>query len=166
MKKLIALVLALVCAISLIGCSAGEQVKTDGGTLRTPVEYTSNDANPNQWGIALEVDNVTASGLTIICTQSGGNPSGGLQTGCDYVVEECIDGSWYKVDYIIDAYNVAWPAEAWIIPMNDSVAWDFNWEYLYGELAAGEYRIGKDIMDFRGTGDYDIARGYAEFVIQ
>lgn len=162
MKKSIAFVLVLVCMLSITGCAS----KTDVIAYRTPAETTPNDANPNQWGVTLEVDNVTANGLTMICTQSGGNPSGELQTGSDYVLEECINGNWYKVEYIIDEYNVSWTAEARIIPMNDSVSWDFNWEYLYGELAAGEYRIGKDIMDYRNPGNYDIARGYVEFVIQ
>ena len=162
MKKLIAFVLAFVCLFAITGCVS----KSDAITSRTPAETTPNDTNPTQWGVTLEVDNVTASGLTMICTQSDGNPSGELQTGSDYVLEECIDGSWYKVEYIIDEYNVSWTAEARIIPMNDSVAWDFNWEYLYGELSAGEYRIAKDIMDYRNPGNYDIARGYVEFVIQ
>ena len=165
MKKLIVLVVALVCVTSLISCSASEQAKTGKGQTRTPVENTPDDETLNQWGITLEVDNVTANGLTIICNQFDGKPSGELETGCDYVVEECIDGSWYTVDYIIDAYNVAWTAEAWIIPLNDSVEWEVKWEWLYGELPAGKYRIGKDIMDYRAPGDYNIARGYVEFVI-
>ena len=42
--------------------------------------------------------------------------------------------------------------------------WDVRWDWL-GELPAGEYRIGKKIMNFRGTGDYDEEMVYAEFAI-
>ncbi len=49
--------------------------------------------------------------------------------------------------------------------MNDSCEWDVNWEWLYGVLAEGKYRIGKEITDFRDTGDYDSAIYYAEFEI-
>ena len=31
----------------------------------------------------------------------------------------------------------------------------FEWEYLYGSLAPGFYRIVKGFMDVRGAGDYD-----------
>jgi len=55
--------------------------------------------------------------------------------------------------------------EAWIIPMNDSVEWNVDWEWLYGQLSPGTYRIVKEIMNFRGTGDYDKAEYYAEFTI-
>lgn len=34
-----------------------------------------------------------------------------------------------------------------------------------GELSAGRYRIGKEFMDFRKTGDYDKEICYAEFEI-
>ena len=36
---------------------------------------------------------------------------------------------------------------------------------LYGELSPGSYRLGKSVMDFRGTGDYDQRDYYAAFVI-
>ena len=62
--------------------------------------------------------------------------------------------------------EVGWTAEAWIIPMNDTVEWEVDWEWLYGSLTEGRYRIGKEIMDFRGTGDYDKEMHYAEFEIK
>jgi len=33
--------------------------------------------------------------------------------------------------------------------------WKVDWSWLYGSLDTGEYRIVKDILDFRKTGDYD-----------
>ena len=42
----------------------------------------------------------------------------------------------------------------------------WNWEWLYGELPEGNYRIAKEIMDFRETGEYDTAIHYAEFRIE
>ena len=55
---------------------------------------------------------------------------------------------------------------AWIIPINDSCEWEINWEWLYGQLPAGKYRVGKEIMDFKGPGDFEKAVYYAEFVIE
>lgn len=52
-----------------------------------------------------------------------------------------------------------------MIYTNGATEWEVNWEYLYGELPAGEYRIAKKINDFRGTGDYDTYTYYAEFTI-
>ena len=47
--------------------------------------------------------------------------------------------------------------------MNDRVEWEVNWIELYGELSDGNYRIGKVIDDFRGSGDYDEKTYYANF---
>ena len=32
---------------------------------------------------------------------------------------------------------------------------NINWKYGYGELKPGYYRLKKEFMDFRATGDYD-----------
>lgn len=117
----------------------------------------------SEWGIELQVTNISSEGLTMECTQSGGNPSGELQTGSYYVVEKKTDGGWEELSYLPE--NVGWTSEAWMIPKNDTVAWEVDWEWLYGELPAGDYRIGKEIMDFRGPGDYDKQMVYAEFGI-
>lgn len=66
--------------------------------------------------------------------------------------------------YVIDG-EIGWTSEAWMIPMNSEREWEANWEWLYGKLPAGTYRIGKEIMDFRGSSDYDIAVYYVEFNI-
>ena len=62
-------------------------------------------------------------------------------------------------------YERAWTDDAWIIPMNDGVEWEVNWKELYGELSVGYYRIGKNIIDFRDTGDYDEETYYANFEV-
>jgi hypothetical protein len=40
-----------------------------------------------------------------------------------------------------------------------------DWNWIYGSLDAGEYRLVKDISNFRGTGDYDTYYLAAEFTI-
>ena len=114
------------------------------------------------WGITLSAKNVTSTGLTIVCEQAGGNPTGELQTGSYYILETLQDGTWNEVDCIA---QVAWTSEAWIITQDSTVSWDVDWEWLYRKLSPGIYRIGKNIMDFRGAGDYDSKMFYAEFAI-
>jgi len=36
---------------------------------------------------------------------------------------------------------------------------------MYGELAPGEYRIGKSVLDLRGSGDFDKYMVYAHFIL-
>ena len=43
--------------------------------------------------------------------------------------------------------------------------WNIEWDWLYGSPDTGEYRIVKDILDFRSRGDYDQYKLAAEFTI-
>jgi len=115
------------------------------------------------WGVTLTAENITSTSVTIKCIQSGGNPTGELQTGSWYILETWTkEKGWIQMPYIIDG-EIGWTSEAWIIPMNDTCEWKVNWEWLYGAVPSGKYRIGKSIMDFRGSGDFDTATYYAEF---
>ena len=115
------------------------------------------------WGIALSVKNITLSGLTLVCTQSGGEIKGEINTGEDYFLEVMTDNGWEKVPTVIEDY--AWDSIAYMVTLDGTTVWDVNWSWLYGELENGTYRLGKGFMDFRETGDYDTAVFYAEFVI-
>lgn len=119
------------------------------------------------WGLTLSVRDVTPTGLTLVFTQSGGAPTGMLQTGSPYWLEADEGGVWEAVPELPleDGVERGWHSIAYLIPMNDSVEREVNWQYLYGELPAGTYRIGKEIMDFRESGDYDQRNYYAEFSI-
>ena len=119
------------------------------------------------WGLTLSVRDVTPTGLTLVFTQSGGAPTGMLQTGSPYWLEVDEGGVWEAVPELPleDGVERGWHSIAYLIPMNDSVEREVNWQYLYGELPAGTYRIGKEIMDFRESGDYDERDYYAEFTI-
>ena len=157
MKKLIALVLALVCVLSVVGCSS----ETDGDAI----ENDQNDEMTSKWGVILEAENVTANGLTIVCNHSGGENVAELSTGSYFVIQKSEETGWGDVEYLPQEYELVWTAEAWMIQKEGATQWDVNWEWLYGELPAGEYRIGKEIMNFRGAGDYETEMLYAGFVI-
>lgn len=131
------------------------------GISRTPATHAYQDS----WGVKLTVKNITPSGLTIVCEQQDGEPTGELNTGSYYGLEGLRDGEWVAVDLLPMEGELSWTAEAWMIPANAETEWDVNWSRLYGELPAGTYRISKSVMDFRGTGDYDTKTYYAGFDI-
>ena len=131
------------------------------GISRTPATHAYQDL----WGVKLTAKNITPSGLTIVCEQQDGEPTGELNTGSYYGLEVLRDGEWVPVELLPMEHELAWTMEAWAIPANEETEWDVNWSRLYGELPAGSYRIGKSIMDFRGTGDYETKTYYAGFDI-
>jgi len=124
------------------------------------------DNRQEGWGIELQTKNVTPSGLTIVCEQIGGENVFELNTGSYFVIQKLEETGYINVEYLPQEYDIAWTAEAWIINKDATTTWDVNWEWLYGKLPAGEYRIGKEIMNFRGPGDFDQEIIYAHFEIQ
>lgn len=208
MKKLIALVVSLVCVLGLVGCNtermetpadrtvnldeterenAEETIIYNGkeylkselcdATLRwlelSEQERMLSSYMPPEfmifeetWGITLNAENITSTSVTIKCTQSGGEPTGELHTGSWYILENWTqENGWMEMPYIIDG-EIGWEDVAWVVPMNDTCKWEINWEWLYGKLPDGKYRIGKEITDFRATGDYDNTVYFVEFEIE
>lgn len=168
MKKWITLILALTCVFALAGCRKGAAYETNSGARSENAQLGQEsepipDAPEATWGVTLTAENVTSTGLTLVISHSGDAPDGELDTGSPYWVEKWQDDAWVSLE---DGAERVWTMEAWLIPVNDSREHEVKWENLYGELPVGQYRIGKEIMLFRGTGDYDEQNYYAEFVIE
>ena len=123
------------------------------------------EENPKKdWGITLSAANVTGDGLELTIQQSGGYPTGELLYGSEYKLMVWQDDAWKMVPPIID--NYAWTQEAYFIPMEGTVSCEIDWNWLHGTLPAGKYRLIKEIMDFRGTGNFDTEEYYVDFEIQ
>ena len=73
------------------------------------------------WGITLEAENITPTGIVLKCTQSGGDPAEQLQTGSWYIVERWTqEYGWREVDHVLKG-ELVWTMEAWSIPANDTL---------------------------------------------
>ena len=153
MKKVIAIAMAVLVMLALVSCNERDLPLID------TTEDPSVDTDP--WGITLSIKDITNKGLTLVCSRRDGNATGELQTGSPYFLEVYDDGGWISVE-AIDDENVTWTMIAISIP-EGRTEWQINWESIYGELAAGRYRIGKEITDFRGPGDFEKQMYYAEF---
>lgn len=142
---------------------ANELLNERGGQSQNAGEADAGDEGFPNWGLTLSVKEVTESGLTLVCTQSGGELTGELQTGSDYkliVLKE----AWEDVPTIIEDYG--WTAEAYMIAKDDVTEFEIKWEWLHGKLPAGTYRLVKGFTDFRESGDYDNFVYWTEFVIK
>lgn len=141
------------------------ETEESGGDLPAEPDHgTEGDAGTI--GLTLLAEDVTPTGLTFVCRQSGGTVTGELDTGADYWLEVLEDGQWKDwseaTGYVVD---VIYDDVALIINQEGESKWEFDWSNSYGTLPEGQYRIGKEFMDYRGPGDYDVYVGYAEFAI-
>ena len=156
MKKLL---LILITILMFCSCTVSEQ-NTETQENKNEPEIFEN-AEQDDWGITLSVTDVTPTGLTVVFKQSGGNPTGELMTGSYYR----LDNKDKELAFIVEG-DVAWTAEAYMIQKDEEIKMQVNWQWLYGTLEPGTYKIFKGVMDFRGPGDFDEREYSAEFTVE
>lgn len=103
---------------------------------------------------------VSSTGLTVTFVNKS-NRNGVY--GEYFVLEKKSNGRWDQVPTVINNYgftDIGYP-----LPPGSRRDWSADWSWLYGSLDRGEYRIVKEILDFKGTGDFTKHYLSAEFTI-
>ena len=151
MKKLLALILTLtvMCALAACGADKGETHGAEGWA--------------KDWGITLSVREVSPTGLTLTCTQSGGIAEGSLETGSAYTIEKYENDHWVEVKPQGEAI---WDMMAHLIASDTTTEWTIDWSWLYGELSPGTYRISKTVVDFKESGASESQIYFVDFEIK
>jgi len=90
--------------------------------------------------ITTNITNISLTGATIIIKDTNKNP---YTYGQWYKLEKQVNGIWYEVKPIID--NYAFNDIGYIPNENNEVKFVIDWEWLYGELPQGSYRILKQV---------------------
>lgn len=122
------------------------------------------DTEADDIGLSMRIDNVSRAGAKLFFVQSDGNPKGDLEYGDDFIIEKNLAGEWTEAPIVV-AGNYGFNSIAYQIAKNEVTNFEIDWKWLYGELEPGEYRIGKEIMDFVETGSYDKYMLYIHFII-
>ncbi|WP_228550169.1 immunoglobulin-like domain-containing protein [Salinibacillus xinjiangensis] len=104
---------------------------------------------------------VSSTGLTVIFEN---NSDKQCVYGEEFWLEKKIKGNWYQVPIALDG-NYGFNSIGYNLDPSDVKEWTVDWDWLYGSLDPGEYRIVKDILDFRKAGDYDKYYLTADFTI-
>ena len=178
MKTITAMIISCICLLGLLaGCSrpSDETALTDQASdKKASVDQASDEADDHEvntctvndfGGAAMRVleDTVSPAGLTVEITSTNDNE---CIYGSWYSLETCIDDVWYVLPYAYDGEGeIGWTAEGYSVNKGESREDVIDWAWLYGELEPGQYRIVKDILDFRETGDFDKYYLAAEFSI-
>lgn len=130
MKKILLILIAL---LIFTGC---EKEKVAAEDPKIPLE----EKYSNNWTIEMTVSDVTPTGLKGKITHLGDPVR--ATTGSMYSLEKLVDGEWTEVDALCEPL---WYLLAYHIPLNDSYEFEENWEWFYGTLPSGHYRIVKDV---------------------
>jgi len=129
----------------------------------TDWEPTKYETVNNFDGVTMTVKEGTASSTGLKVTFKN-NSSSQCIYGEFFWLEKKINGRWYQVPVVIDG-DYAFSLIGHDLASGADGEWAADWDWLYGSLGTGKYRIVKDILDFRGTGNYDTYYLAAEFTI-
>ncbi len=118
---------------------------TEGGVW----EYTP-ESEDAEIGVSMDVSNITPSGATVHFYRFDTEGSGELSYGESFTLEMDNDGKWEEVPVITE--NAAFNDIAHIIPANETCEIQTDWEWLYGTLTPGTYRIRKTVLNGKDNG--------------
>ncbi len=118
------------------------------------------DAN---WGLNIDVKNISNTGLTMLFNMTTGSPNGGLTRSDWYVIERKDGDQWIALETLDK--NHLWKSDGYVLNDNTSTELPIDWSELYGILPSGEYRIGKLITERFYSGGYRTNVLYTEFKI-
>jgi hypothetical protein len=105
---------------------------------------------------------VTATGLTLLFENSSDKQ---YTYGDPFLLEKKMHGKWYQVPIEMEE-NYGFNDIGYELDAAGRSEWEVDWEWLYGSLDSGEYRIVKDLLDVREPGDYNTHYLTAEFTIE
>lgn len=114
--------------------------------------------------VSMDVKNesISAQGLTLIFKNESNNEA---SYGDYFLLEEKINGQWYELPVILKG-NYGFNDIGYGLGKGERREHEEDWEWLYGSLDRGQYRIIKDVLDFRKAGDFDVYYLGVEFEIK
>ena len=131
------------------------------GTLIS-IRNTDTDVLSPLDGVTMEVTECSDISVTVRIVNDTDKD---IQCGEDFCLEVQDEetGEWRKLDEVID--NAAFNAIAYMVQKDSPYEAVIDFEWIYGKLEPGRYRIVKTVMDFGGTGDFTDYTFTAEFSI-
>ena len=129
MKKVIfTIILFLSCLITLAGCNNKEQYNESNYEITT-IE-----------NVSIDIYDISLTGAMLIIKDMNKEP---YVYGEWYVLQKEENGKWYNLETIIDDYG--FNEMGYLVDENNEVKFIINWEWLYGKLPQGCYRILKEV---------------------
>lgn len=147
-------------AIDILNTLSYDQSVKEGGAC-----IDSEESEIKEIALYFTLENITPTGATLVFNQyDAKTPKGELIYGEDFVIEVLKDGKWEEAPITVEG-DYAFYDIGYNLPCEEISEKEMDWEWLYGELAPGEYRIGKSVIDLIESGNFDKYMAYAHFIL-
>lgn len=134
-----------------------DTLQIDREKTRGAVSYFKNDSEITEIGLIAEGHDVTSSGMTVrFSVWDPEAAKGDLEFSEAFSLEKLEGSEWTALPVTVEG-DWAFTEEAYTISKAQEAPgteWQVSWEWLYGKLGPGDYRICKTVLDYRGPGDY------------
>ncbi len=138
-----------------------ESIWASGGS---GIDIRSGDIDEflRKWPVIMQVKDGTAtpSGVTVTLKNV---TDAAFTYGESYTIQRKTDYGWIDVVPVIENYG--FNDIGYMLEALESEEILVDWEWLYGKLPAGDYRIAKEALCVRSPGDYDTFSLFAAFTI-
>lgn len=148
----------ILVSLLLIGCGQSHSDTSSDWEL-TPHDTVNQLENMN---MTIKKGTVSKTGLTVVFQNHSDKD---YLYGEFFSLEKKIDGEWYEVPVIFEG-EYGFNTIGYDLAANSEQEWSIEWDWLYGPLDVGEYRIIKDILEVKEPGDYQEYILAAEFSIE
>lgn len=99
-------------------------------------EYTKTDIE----NVSIKISDISTTGAIVTIKDINGNS---YTYGEWYKIEKLVNGEWKELRTIIDNYG--FNSMGYLVDKDNEVKFVIDWEWLYGELPLGSYRILKEV---------------------
>lgn len=131
-KMILTLLLCSVLALGLCSCNSTKKEQTN----RIESSYTVTEIE----NVSASIENLSPAGATIVITDKNEEPH---IYGEWYQIEKEENGKWVELETIIDDYG--FNEIGYLVDDHHQVKFVIDWEWLYGKLSDGSYRILKQV---------------------
>ena len=111
--------------------------------------YNDPPAGDTVWDVELAVEEVSATGLTLLITPYGGSEGEVLSADGRFTLEKSIGGEWVRLTPSVEEPTGTDLMQQ--LPTGETMRWELDWSRSFGALEAGDYRISKTLWDWSGT---------------
>lgn len=153
MKKTILTI--LICGVMVLGITGCRNSKNE---FDIGNKSNINISQNNDVSLSIKDGTLKNTSATLVLTN---NSNKNYQYGNPYEIEIKKDGEWHKINVQLD-----FTLPAFHLPSKESKEIELNWEYGYGKLAEGTYRIVKGIDYEYEEGKYESFNIAVEFTIE
>lgn len=138
----------------------GDWMTTDEDLIRFLTGLSASADVDAFYGVSLTVEEASPIGATVVFTGVGEKPLGRLMGGNDYWVQVENNGVWEDV---VKAPEPSFTTEAYDI--SNIRRHKIDWQWRYGTLPSGHYRIGKDVTYQESSKPTETVTVWAEFTL-